>query len=164
MGRKGNMMEQKGKMEMEDGMQERVSETEYKNSSIMVSICCITYNQASYIRDALEGFVNQKTDFAYEVLIHDDASNDGTADIIREYADRYPDLIFPILQTENQVSPMSAAPSISRGPEESISPCAREMITGRMIGSYRSRWIIWKRIQAVLFAFTAQRLRYRERL
>ena len=43
MGRKGNMMEQKGKMEMEDGMQERVSETEYKNSSIMVSICCITY-------------------------------------------------------------------------------------------------------------------------
>ena len=34
----------------------------------------------------LEGFVNQKTDFAYEVLIHDDASNDGTADIIREYA------------------------------------------------------------------------------
>ena len=133
MGRKGNMMEQKGKMEMEDGMQERVSETEYKNSSIMVSICCITYNQASYIRDALEGFVNQKTDFAYEVLIHDDASNDGT-------------------------------PSISRGPEENISPCAREMITGRMIGSYRSRWIIWKRIQAVLFAFTAQRLRYRERL
>ena len=76
-------------MEMEDGMQERVSETEYKNSSIMVSICCITYNQASYIRDALEGFVNQKTDFAYEVLIHDDASNDGTADIIWEYADRY---------------------------------------------------------------------------
>lgn len=104
MGRKGNMMEQKGKMEMEDGMQERVSETEHKNSSIMVSICCITYNQASYIRDALEGFVNQKTDFAYEVLIHDDASNDGTADIIREYADRYPDLIFPILQTENQYS------------------------------------------------------------
>ena len=75
-----------------------------QNSSIMVSICCITYNQASYIRDALEGFVNQKTDFAYEVLIHDDASNDGTADIIREYADRYPDLIFPILQTENQYS------------------------------------------------------------
>ena len=154
-------------MEMEDGMQERVSETEYKNSSIMVSICCITYNQASYIRDALEGFVNQKTDFAYEVLIHDDASNDGTADIIREYADCYPDLIFPILQTENQYSKGLTNVSgtlISRGPEESISPCAREMITGRMIGSYRSRWIIWKRIQAVLFAFTAQRLRYRERL
>lgn len=69
---------------------------------IVVSICCITYNQASYIRDALEGFVSQETSFPYEVLIHDDASTDGTADIIREYADRYPDRIRPILQTENQ--------------------------------------------------------------
>ena len=70
----------------------------------MVSICCITYNQAAYIRDALEGFVNQETDFPYEVLIHDDASTDGTAQIIQEYADRYPERIFPILQTENQYS------------------------------------------------------------
>lgn len=70
----------------------------------MVSICCITYNQASYIRDALEGFIKQNTDFVYEVLIHDDASNDGTAEIIREYTARYPNLIYPILQTENQYS------------------------------------------------------------
>ena len=79
-------------------------EAECKGSGIMVSVCCITYNQVSYIRDALEGFVNQQTDFAYEVLIHDDASSDGTAEIIREYAKRYPDRIFPILQTENQYS------------------------------------------------------------
>ncbi len=71
---------------------------------IMVSICCITYNQASYIRDALEGFIKQDTDFAFEVLIHDDASTDGTAEIISEYAGAYPDLIFPILQKENQYS------------------------------------------------------------
>lgn len=71
---------------------------------ILVSICCITYNQASYIRDTLEGFVGQETDFAWEVLIHDDASTDGTAKIIREYAEAYPDRIFPILQTENQYS------------------------------------------------------------
>jgi len=71
---------------------------------VMVSICCITYNQVEYIRDALEGFVNQKTDFGYEVLIHDDASTDGTADVIREYANRYPDMIKPILQKENQYS------------------------------------------------------------
>lgn len=71
---------------------------------VMVSICCITYNQIEYIRDALEGFVNQKTDFGYEVLIHDDASTDGTAQVIREYADRYPDLFRPILQAENQYS------------------------------------------------------------
>ena len=98
------MMEQREKAGIKNGMQECVSGADRKDSDIMVSICCITYNQASYIRDALEGFVNQKTDFAYEVLIHDDASTDGTADIIREYADRYPDLIFPILQTENQYS------------------------------------------------------------
>lgn len=71
---------------------------------VMVSICCITYNQQSYIRDALEGFLRQKTDFPWELLIHDDASTDGTAEIIREYADRFPDRIYPILQTENQYS------------------------------------------------------------
>lgn len=75
-----------------------------EHQDIMVSICCITYNQASYIRDALEGFIKQHTDFAYEVLIHDDASDDGTAEIIEEYAQRYPWLIFPILQKENQYS------------------------------------------------------------
>ena len=70
----------------------------------LVSICCLAYNQAEYIRKALDGFVGQKTSFPYEVLIHDDASSDGTADIIREYAGRYPDVIKPVLQTENQYS------------------------------------------------------------
>lgn len=73
-------------------------------NDVTVSICCITYNQESYIRDALEGFVNQKTNFKYEVLIHDDASTDKTADIIREYEEKYPEMIKPILQTENQYS------------------------------------------------------------
>lgn len=75
-----------------------------EESRPVVSICCITYNQASYIRDALDGFIKQKTEYPYEVLIHDDASTDGTAEIIREYAERYPDRIFPILQTQNQYS------------------------------------------------------------
>ncbi|MCQ2378325.1 MAG: glycosyltransferase [Victivallaceae bacterium] len=69
-----------------------------------VSICCITYNHEKYIRDALEGFLMQKTDFPFEILIHDDASTDGTADIIREYEAKYPDIIKPIYQTENQYS------------------------------------------------------------
>ena len=51
----------------------------------MVSVCCLTYNHEKYIRDALEGFVSQKTNFAYEVWIHDDASTDKTASIIKEY-------------------------------------------------------------------------------
>lgn len=75
-----------------------------ENQEIMVSICCITYNQASYVRAALDGFMKQKTDFKYEVLIHDDASTDGTGEMIREYADRFPDVIRPIIQTENQYS------------------------------------------------------------
>ena len=70
----------------------------------VVSIICNTYNQAGYIRDALDGFLMQKADFSFEALIHDDASTDGTADIIREYADRYPDVIKPFYQTENKYS------------------------------------------------------------
>ena len=77
---------------------------EKQQSEVMVSICCITFNQKDYIRDALDGFLKQKTDFSYEILIHDDASSDGTGEIIREYALRFPDRIFPILQTENQYS------------------------------------------------------------
>lgn len=72
------------------------------SETIMVSICCITYNQKEYIRDALEGFLSQKTNFSYEVLIHDDASTDGTAEIIADYGARFPDIIKPVLQTENQ--------------------------------------------------------------
>lgn len=70
----------------------------------VVSICCITYNHEHYIEDALEGFLTQETDFPFEILIHDDASTDRTADIIREYEAKYPRLIKPIYQTENQYS------------------------------------------------------------
>lgn len=70
----------------------------------LVSICCITYNHAQYIRQCLDGFLMQKTDFPVEILIHDDASTDGTQDIIREYEQKYPELIKPIYQAENQYS------------------------------------------------------------
>jgi glycosyltransferase involved in cell wall biosynthesis len=70
----------------------------------LVSICCITYNQAKYIRDAIEGFLMQKTTFPFEILIHDDASSDGTDRIIKEFELMYPNLIFPIYQSENQYS------------------------------------------------------------
>ncbi len=72
--------------------------------NIMVSVYCLAFNHEAYIRDALEGFVSQKTDFPYEVFVHDDASTDGTAAIIREYAEKHPQIIKPILQEENQYS------------------------------------------------------------
>ncbi len=76
-----------------------------ENSSIpLVSISCITYNHAKYIRDAIEGFLMQKTNFKFEILIHDDASTDGTYDIIKRYELKYPSVIFPIYQKKNQYS------------------------------------------------------------
>lgn len=71
---------------------------------IAVSIICITYNQAEYIRDALEGFLMQRTSFKYEILIHDDVSTDGTIEILREYQKKYPDKIRLLLEDENQYS------------------------------------------------------------
>ncbi|MFZ2331067.1 MAG: glycosyltransferase [Atribacterota bacterium] len=71
---------------------------------ILVSISCNTYNHEDYIADAIEGFLIQKTNFKFEILIHDDASTDKTAGIIRGYEKKYPDLIKPIYQTENQYS------------------------------------------------------------
>lgn len=74
------------------------------DNSIIVTIICLAYNQEKYIKQCLDGFVMQKTNFKFEVLINDDASTDGTADIIREYEDRYPNIIKPIYQSENQFS------------------------------------------------------------
>lgn len=70
----------------------------------LVSICCITYNHERFIRDAIEGFLMQKTDFPIEILIHDDASTDGTANIVRAYQEKNPHLIRAIYQKENQHS------------------------------------------------------------
>lgn len=77
---------------------------EAEDNTLMVTIRCITYNHEPYIRQCLEGFVMQKTNFRYEAIVHDDASTDGTAAIIREYAKKYPDIIKPIYETENQYS------------------------------------------------------------
>lgn len=75
-----------------------------KNERPLVSIFCITYNHEKYIKDAIEGFLLQKTDFQYEIVIHDDASTDGTIAIIKEYEKKYPELIRVIYETENQFS------------------------------------------------------------
>lgn len=68
----------------------------------LVSICCITYNHAPYIKECIEGFLMQKTTFPIEILIHDDCSTDGTTEIIKDYEKQYPDLIFPLYEEENQ--------------------------------------------------------------
>ena len=74
------------------------------SNDIIVSIQCLTYNHVNYIRQCLDGFVMQKTNFRFEAIVHDDASTDGTAEIVKEYAEKYPDIIKPILEEENLYS------------------------------------------------------------
>lgn len=90
----------------------------------LVSIYCITYNHVDYIRQCLDGFVMQKTNFRYEVVIHDDASTDGTSDIVREYADKYPEIIKPIIQKENVYS---------KGGFELINKLVKPHLTGKYV-------------------------------
>lgn len=68
----------------------------------LVTIICTAYNHGKYISQTLDSFVSQKTNFPFEIIVHDDASTDNTADIIRKYEKDYPHLFRPIYQTENQ--------------------------------------------------------------
>lgn len=113
---------------------------------IVVSVYCLAYNHEQYIRDALEGFVRQKTNFRYEVLVHDDASTDNTPAIIREYAQKYPDIIKPIFQTENQYSKgVKILPEIiHRSPPGDILHFVKATTTGAMRTSCSGRWIFWR--------------------
>lgn len=69
---------------------------------VKVSICCQTYNHQDYIAQCLEGFVKQKTNFKFEILVHEDASTDKTASIIKQYEKKYPKLFRCVYQIENQ--------------------------------------------------------------
>ncbi|WP_136475081.1 glycosyltransferase family 2 protein [Pseudomonas sp. DG56-2] len=71
-------------------------------SGVKVSVCIVSYNQKGYIAECLESLVTQVTDFKFEIIVSDDASTDGTADIIRDYSARYPDIVIPVLHGTNQ--------------------------------------------------------------
>lgn len=74
------------------------------NDLPLVSISCITFNHARYLRECFDGFLMQQTNFAFEVVIHDDASTDETKAIIEEYTQKHPTIFYPMYQTENQYS------------------------------------------------------------
>lgn len=69
-----------------------------------VVIKCLVYNHEPFLRDCLDGFVRQQTNFPFKAVVHDDCSTDGSAAIIQEYAEKYPDIIVPIYEKENQYS------------------------------------------------------------
>lgn len=76
---------------------------EYRED-VKVSVFIVAYNHEDYIKDALEGALSQKTTFQYEIIIHDDASTDNTAKIIKEYERRYPDKIIAFYEETNSYS------------------------------------------------------------
>lgn len=97
-----------------------------EKNPIMVSIWCRTYNHVDYIRDALEGFILQQTNFVYKVIIFDDASTDGTSDIVREYASKYPELFHAIIAEENTYH--------KSGSREKILEIWHKYLTGKYMG------------------------------
>ena len=78
--------------------------TKEQDTLPLASISCATYNHEPFIRQCLDHLLAQKTNFPFEIVIHDDASTDGTKEIIAAYALKYPNIIFPYYQTENQYS------------------------------------------------------------
>ncbi len=71
------------------------------NKSIKLSIQCPVYNHEPFLRQCLDGIVIQKTNFAFEAIVHDDVSTDNSVSIIREYAEKYPEVIKTIYETTN---------------------------------------------------------------
>jgi glycosyltransferase involved in cell wall biosynthesis len=85
----------------------------------LVSICCATFNHASYIKDALHGFLSQETSFPFEIIVRDDASTDSTSEVVREYARQYPNIVRAVIEKGNQfkkgVRPLHAWPALAKG-------------------------------------------------
>ena len=92
---------------MEQLLQEPLTEFEEwnadlnKDTGVSATVWCLTYNHVNYIREAMESFLAQKTKFSFEIIVFDDASTDGTSDIVREYAKKHPHMVKAFIAKKN---------------------------------------------------------------
>jgi glycosyltransferase involved in cell wall biosynthesis len=84
-----------------------------------VSVLVRAYNVAPWIEQSLDSILAQLTSFSVEILVHDDASTDGTTGILRRYQEQYPEQVQVIFQTTNQLglgrNPASPLVAIAHG-------------------------------------------------
>lgn len=76
----------------------------WKSKQMMVSVTCVAFNHEKYIQTTLDSFLMQDTSFPFEILINDDVSTDSTVEILKEYQRKFPNIVKPVFQTENQYS------------------------------------------------------------
>lgn len=88
-----------------------------------VSIVCAAYNFQSYISDAMNGFLRQKTNFAFEILVGDDCSSDKTLSILREYENKYPKIVKIISRRKNIGGDHNWANLLERSSSQYIANC-----------------------------------------
>ena len=82
-----------------------ITEQEWAEGTLpILHIRTMTYMHENFIRECIEGILMQKTTFPVQVLIHDDASTDKTAEIVKEYELKYPKLIKAYYQEANTYS------------------------------------------------------------
>ena len=94
-----------------------------RSMSILVSINCTTYNHEKYIKDSIEGFLMQKTNFTYEILIGEDCSTDQTKQIVEEYVEKYPNLIRMITSEQNVGARLNSQRLIEASKGKYIAEC-----------------------------------------
>lgn len=82
-------------------MTEARQEVFEKEKEIKVSALITTYNHEKYVRQALDSVLSQSVDFKYEILVGDDASQDSTPSVLKEYAEKYPQIIRIFLHNKN---------------------------------------------------------------
>ena len=90
---------------------------------VAVTVCCITYGHEQFIAQALESFVMQKTSFRFRVFVGEDCGPDRTAEIVRAYAEKYPDIIVPFIRERNLGAQRNLADLCERAESPYIAWC-----------------------------------------